>query len=66
MDGVVKDINQDLSNPIITIASSENKVKGTLSEAQHGAVEQGMEVIVSLAGENKTYKGVVEQVSCLT
>ena len=33
-----------------------------MSEAEHGAVKAGMDVIVSLKGENKTYKGTIEQV----
>lgn len=58
--GVVKDINKDLSNPIITIASTENMVKGTLTEKEQAKVEPGMEAVVTANG--KKYKGVVDQV----
>lgn len=60
IDGVVKDINKDLSNPIITIASSESLVRGTLSEAEQAKVEPGMKATVTVKG--KKYKGFVEQV----
>lgn len=60
INGVVKEINKDLSNPIITIASTENLIRGTLTEAEQAKVEPGMEAVVSVKGEK--YKGLVDQV----
>ncbi|MBB6447615.1 efflux RND transporter periplasmic adaptor subunit [Bacillus benzoevorans] len=58
--GVVKDINKDLSNPVLTIASKENMIKGTLTEGEQAKVEPGMEAVVTANG--KKYKGYVDQV----
>lgn len=60
INGVVKDINKDLSNPVITIASTQNMIRGTLSEREQAKVEQGMEAVVTVKG--KKYKGFVDQV----
>lgn len=60
IDGFVKNINTDLSNPIITIASKENMIRGTLSGAEQAKVEPGMKAVVQVKG--KKYDGYVEQV----
>ena len=63
MDGIVIEVQQDLSNPVITIASSENKVQGMLTEQEQAVIKPGMEVAISLKNKTKTYKGTIEQVS---
>jgi HlyD family secretion protein len=60
IDGVVKEINKDLSNPIITIASTQNLIRGTLSGAEQAKVEPGMETVVTANG--KKYEGYIDQV----
>ena len=63
LSGMVKEVKQDLSNPVITIASAENKVQGMLTEAEQAVIQPGMEVAISLKNKTKTYKGTIEQVS---
>ncbi|WP_071393327.1 efflux RND transporter periplasmic adaptor subunit [Bacillus tuaregi] len=63
IDGVVKNMNEDLSNPIITIVSKESMVKGMLSGDEQADIEPGMEVTVSLKNKDKTYKGTIQEVS---
>jgi HlyD family secretion protein len=61
--GIVQEVQHDLSNPVITIASAENKVQGMLTEKEQAMIEPGMEVSISLKNKTKTYKGTIEQVS---
>ncbi len=61
--GIVQEVQQDLSNPVLTIASAENKVQGMLTEKEQALIEPGMEVSISLKNKSKTYKGTIEQVS---
>ena len=63
LTGIVQEVQKDLSNPVITIASAENKVQGMLTEKEQAGVEPGMEVSISLKNKSKTYKGKIEQVS---
>jgi HlyD family secretion protein len=63
IDGTVKEINKDLSNPVITIASNEPMIKGTVTEAQHTKLQAGLDVLISLKNSKKTYKGIIERVS---
>ena len=63
LTGIVQEVQKDLSNPVITIASAENKVQGMLTEKEQALVEPGMEVSISLKNKSKTYKGKIEQVS---
>jgi HlyD family secretion protein len=63
INGFVKEINHDLSNPIITIASTENRIKGVLAETEQSVIQPGMDVIVSLKSNNQTYKGSIGQVA---
>ena len=61
--GIVKEVQHDLSNPVLTIASSENKVQGMLTEKEQALIQPGMEVSISLKNKSKTYKGTIDQVS---
>ncbi|MCQ6274654.1 efflux RND transporter periplasmic adaptor subunit [Bacillus sp. V3B] len=63
INGFVKEINHDLSNPIITIASTENRVKGVLTENEQALIQPRMNVIISLKNRNQTYKGAIQEVS---
>ena len=63
INGVVKNINKDLSNPVLTIVSKESMVKGMLSEEEQSKIKPGMEVTVSLKNSNKSYKGSIQEVS---
>ena len=63
IDGTVKEINKDLSNPVITIASMEPIIKGKVPEAEHNKLQPGLEVLISLKNSNKNYKGIIETIS---
>ena len=63
IDGTVKEINKDLSNPVITIASMEPVIKGKVPEAEHNKLQPGLEVLISLKNSNKNYKGIIETIS---
>jgi HlyD family secretion protein len=65
IDGTVKEINKDLSNPVITIASNESVIEGTVPETQHKKLQQGLDVLISLrnSNSNKNYKGSIVKVS---
>ena len=63
IDGTVKEINKDLSNPVITIASMEPVIKGKVPEAEHKKLQPGLEVLISLKNSNKNYKGIIETIS---
>ena len=63
IDGTVKEINKDLSNPVITIASMEPVIEGKVPEAEHKKLQPGLEVLISLKNSNKNYKGTIETIS---
>jgi HlyD family secretion protein len=62
-DGIIKDINEGLSNPIITISSSYPAVKGVLLEKERQAVTDSMKAIVTSKTDHikfETYVTAVE------
>jgi HlyD family secretion protein len=63
IDGTVKEINKDLSNPVITIASMEPIIEGKVPEAEHKKLQPGLDVLISLKNSNKNYKGTIETIS---
>ena len=63
INGTVKEINKDLSNPVITIASMETIIEGKVPEAEHKKLQPGLEVLISLKNSNKNYKGIIETIS---
>lgn len=63
MDGVVKNINKDLSNPVMTLASREPMIIGFATEGEHLKLEPGMEATITLKNGNKAYEGIVEKVA---
>ncbi|MEK3857208.1 efflux RND transporter periplasmic adaptor subunit [Cytobacillus sp. FSL H8-0458] len=61
--GTVKNIKHDLTNPIITIISNEQKVKGVFSEQEISKVEEGMKVFIIPEGSNHKTDGSIEKIS---
>lgn len=54
--GVVKKISHDLGNPVVTITSTEQQIKGILEEEEVLEIEEGMKVIIT----SKTLKNKLE------
>ncbi|WP_338471000.1 hypothetical protein R4Z10_19845 [Niallia sp. XMNu-256] len=65
MDGIVKNMNEDLSNPIITLASNEPKVVGSVSEKEQAKLKPGLDVSIYLKNGNKAYEGTIGKVSAI-
>ncbi|MCS0788570.1 efflux RND transporter periplasmic adaptor subunit [Cytobacillus firmus] len=61
--GTVKNIKHDLTNPVITIISNEQKVEGIFSEQEINKVEEGMKVFIIPEGSNKKMDGSIEKIS---
>ncbi|WP_071460933.1 efflux RND transporter periplasmic adaptor subunit [Bacillus massilinigeriensis] len=61
--GVVKDVNYDLKNPIMTIISDKPKVEGTFAESELQKVEEGMEVIVTSPLFKEKLPGTLTKIS---
>ncbi|MFJ8260041.1 efflux RND transporter periplasmic adaptor subunit [Peribacillus asahii] len=62
VDGVVKQINQSLNNPVVTIASTQQAVKGVLSESQLHKTTVGMPVKITSPRLEKGINGTVGRV----
>ncbi|MDM5228319.1 efflux RND transporter periplasmic adaptor subunit [Cytobacillus sp. NJ13] len=62
IDGTVKSIKQDLTNPVVTVISNEQKVEGTLSEQEVKKAAEGMKVFITPAGSNKKINGTIEKI----
>lgn len=62
VDGVVKQINQSLNNPVVTIASNQQAVKGVLSESQLHKTTVGMPVKITSPRLEKGINGTVGRV----
>lgn len=56
ISGVVKKISHDLQNPVVTITSTEQQIKGILEEEEVLEIEEGMKVIIT----SKTLKNKLE------
>lgn len=59
-DGIVAEINEDLMNPIVTIASSEYVVEGMLKEEQVERADTGMKIITI---SEEPLKGHIEKIN---
>src|SRR5699024_5353182 len=57
-----KEINEDLTNPIVTINSDMLAVEGLLAEKDVPKVEAGMDTLISLQQQNKRFDGEVTAV----
>ncbi|MGE7604877.1 efflux RND transporter periplasmic adaptor subunit [Peribacillus sp. NPDC097675] len=61
-DGTVKNINKNLSNPIISIASSEMAIEGTFTEEQLKKATVGMELKAISPDLNKNLAGTISRI----
>lgn len=61
-DGVVKKINKNLTNPIISIASTEMAIEGSFSEEELKKAEVGMEIKASSPDLKKRLGGTISRI----
>ncbi|WP_409303869.1 efflux RND transporter periplasmic adaptor subunit [Peribacillus sp. SCS-155] len=61
--GVIKNINENLEAPIITIASDKYAVEGTFSEKQMKKAREGLKVTISSSDLKKDIDGTIEKVN---
>lgn len=61
-DGVVKKINKNLMNPIISIASKEMAIEGSLSEEEFKIATEGMDIKASSPDLKKTLEGKISRI----
>ena len=61
-DGIVKNVNKNLSNPIISIASAEMAIEGTFSEEQLKKATVGMELKAASPDLNKKLAGTISRI----
>jgi HlyD family secretion protein len=65
ISGTIKEIRQDLSNPIVTITSNSLQVEGTLSEKEMATFEEGMKVYVTSDLQKDKMEGTIASISTL-
>ncbi|MDQ0154265.1 hypothetical protein [Robertmurraya andreesenii] len=63
ISGVVKKISHDLQNPVMTITSSKQQIKGLLDEEEILEVEEGMKVIISSKTLKNKLEGVIAKIA---
>ncbi|MEY9864854.1 HlyD family secretion protein [Peribacillus sp. B2I2] len=61
-DGVVKNINENLNNPIISIVSTNMAIEGDFSEEEMKKAEVGMTIKASSSDSKKTLKGKIGRI----
>ncbi|CAH0315310.1 efflux RND transporter periplasmic adaptor subunit [Peribacillus sp. Bi134] len=61
-DGVVKNINKNLSNPIISIVSTNMAIEGDFSEEEMKKAEVGMTIKASSSDSKKALKGTIGRI----
>ncbi|MGG0848960.1 efflux RND transporter periplasmic adaptor subunit [Peribacillus simplex] len=61
-DGVVKNINKNLNNPIISIVSTNMAIEGDFSEEEMKKAEVGMTIKASSSDSKKTLKGKIGRI----
>ncbi|MBT2646572.1 efflux RND transporter periplasmic adaptor subunit [Bacillus sp. ISL-34] len=61
-DGVVKSINKNLNNPIISIVSTNMAIEGDFSEEEMKKVEVGMTIKASSSDSKKALKGTIGRI----
>ncbi|MCK1986419.1 MULTISPECIES: efflux RND transporter periplasmic adaptor subunit [Peribacillus] len=61
-DGVVKNINKNLKNPIISIVSTNMAIEGDFSEEEMKKAEVGMTIKASSSGSKKALKGTIGRI----
>ncbi|MGM0877117.1 MAG: efflux RND transporter periplasmic adaptor subunit [Bacillota bacterium] len=62
IDGTVKEVNEKLGNPVVTIASNVLAVEGLLTENQFKKAETGMQFSAAVAGEKKQLEGTLGKI----
>ncbi|WP_260288928.1 efflux RND transporter periplasmic adaptor subunit [Peribacillus aracenensis] len=61
-DGVVKNINKNLNNPIISIVSTNMAIEGQFSEEEMKKAEVGMTIKASSSDSKKALKGTISRI----
>ncbi|RRN67580.1 efflux RND transporter periplasmic adaptor subunit [Peribacillus simplex] len=61
-DGVVKNINKNLNNPIISIVSTNMAIEGSFSEEEMKKAEVGMTIKASSSDLKKSLKGTIGRI----
>lgn len=61
-DGVVKNINKNLNNPIISIVSTNMAIEGNFSEEEMKKAEVGMTIKASSSDSKKALKGKIGRI----
>ncbi|MED3983405.1 efflux RND transporter periplasmic adaptor subunit [Peribacillus simplex] len=61
-DGVVKNINKNLNNPIISIVSTNMAIEGDFSEEEMKKAEVGMTIKASSSDSKKALKGTIGRI----
>lgn len=61
-DGVVKNINKNLNNPIISIVSTNMAIEGQFSEEEMKKAEVGMTIKASSSDSKKALKGTIGRI----
>jgi HlyD family secretion protein len=62
VDGVVRNIDDKLGSPVMTIASSQQAIEGVLSESQYRNAKMGMAVKVKSPYLEKTMNGTIAHI----
>ncbi|OAS87765.1 MULTISPECIES: efflux RND transporter periplasmic adaptor subunit [Metabacillus] len=62
-DGIVKEVNEKLGNPVITIVSDVLSVEGLLTESQLKKAETGMKFSADINGEKKKLEGTLAKIN---
>ncbi|KML43184.1 efflux RND transporter periplasmic adaptor subunit [Cytobacillus firmus] len=60
--GTVKSIQNDLTNPVVTIISNEQKVEGIFTEQEIHKAAEGMKVFIIPKGSSKKIDGTLEKI----
>lgn len=58
-DGIVKEVNDQLGNPVVTVASTTLSIKGTLTEEQLKKAKVDMPFHATVSGEKAKLKGTI-------
>ncbi len=58
-DGIVKEVDNQLGNPVVTIASTSLSIKGTLTEEQLKKVEVDMPFNATVSGDKAKLEGTI-------
>lgn len=63
IDGIVKDVNDQLGNPIVTIASKGLAIEGLLTEEQVTIVKDGMSFKATVGDKNTKLTGTIAKIN---